>query len=85
MLANLAEGCRQSLLRPRVGRCGRLVFSRTTPSMNIQVYPREGLSLSQFVFALNEELKRTAHRLSIVREFTVAPPTNTLTHLVGSP
>ena len=32
-----------------------------TPQMAIHAYPGQGLSLSQLVFALNEELKRLAY------------------------
>ena len=33
----------------------------TIPQMAIHAYPGQGLSLSQLVFALNEELKRVAY------------------------
>ena len=33
----------------------------SSPSMNAHTYPGKGLSLSQLVFALNEELKRVAY------------------------
>ena len=35
-------------------------LSSIATSMNTQTYPGKGLSLLQLVFALNEELKRTA-------------------------
>ena len=38
----------------------RSVFPFTIVSMNAGAYPGEGLSLSEIIFALNEELRRTA-------------------------
>ena len=38
-------------------------------SMNTHAYPGKDLSLSQLVFALNEELKRVAHSPSYVAGF----------------
>jgi hypothetical protein len=60
------------------------------PSMDTHAYPGRGLSLSQLVFALNEELKRVAYspsyvakdHCSLVREFL---RNDTLTSSTGSP
>ena len=36
-------------------------LTSTIPQMAIHAYPGQGLSLSQLIFALNEELKRVAY------------------------
>ena len=53
-------GTSSHALPPRASQ-GKPGLSPSTSSMDIHNYPGRGLSLSQLIFALNEELKRVAY------------------------
>ena len=53
--------------------------------MDTKAYPGKGLSLSQLIFALTEELKHPVHSPPYVARLIIVGQSNTLTHSTASP